>query len=396
MTIQIGIGLSTKKEPLRAAQEALEQAKFNLKSEKISLVMVFSDVNFAHPSILQFISKALRESPVIGCSSLAVISSQGIFKQALAIALISLPENVYVNTAYVENINSKSITSAGKELGEGLLYGFRGIRRILSMVFSDGLIANGSAFLNGLEEELGRSFPLAGGSASDNLTLKKTYQYADKLVLNNGACGVLWGGKLNFGLDTKHGWKPLGKPRVVTNSSSNIVYEIEGVPAVKIYEQYFSADTPKLRQELKYISTLYPIGIYLPGEQEYLLRNLLSIKDNGSLAFQGDVPEGSQIRLMIGTKESCLNAARQAAKEVRASLLGRNPKFVFVFDSISRYILLGREAKKELEIIKEILGEDTPIIGIYTYGEHAPLKALNYLGRTHFHNQSITILGIGG
>lgn len=396
MTIQTGIGLSTKKEPLRAAQEALEQARFNLNSEKINLAMVFSDVSFAHPSILQFIRKTLKGTPIVGCSSLAIISNQGIFKQALAIALITLPEDTYINTAYVENINSKSIASAGKELGEGLLYGFRSIRRALSIIFSDGLIANGSAFLNGLEEELGKSFPLAGGSASDNLALKKTYQYADELVLSNGACGVLWGGKLNFGLGTKHGWKPLGKPRTVTNSSSNIVYEIEGMPAVKIYEQYFSADTPRLRQELKYISTLYPIGIYLDGEQEYLLRNLLSIKDNGSLTFQGDVPEGSQIRLMIGTKESCLNAARQAAEEVRAGLLGRNPKFVFVFDSISRYILLGREVKRELKIINETLGEDTPIIGIYTYGEQAPLKALNYLGRTHFHNQSITILGIGG
>ena len=70
--------------------------------------------------------------------------------------------------------------------------------------------------------------------------------------------------------------------------------------------------------------------------------------------------------------------------------------FAFVFDSVSRYILLGRQANKELEIIKEGLGNDTPIIGIYTYGEQAPLRAIKYQGKTYFHNQTITILGIEG
>jgi len=141
---------------------------------------------------------------------------------------------------------------------------------------------------------------------------------------------------------------------------------------------------------------LYPIGIYLPGEEEYLLRNILSIEEDGALVFQGDVPQDSQIRLMIGTKESCLTATQQAIDEVKNGLGNHACDFVFVFDSVSRYILLGRQANKELEIIKEKLGKDIPIIGIYTYGEQAPLRAVNYQGRVYFHNQTIAILGIGG
>jgi hypothetical protein len=99
---------------------------------------------------------------------------------------------------------------------------------------------------------------------------------------------------------------------------------------------------------------------------------------------------------MIGTKESCLSATHQALYEMKQGLAGKPINFVFVFDSISRYILLGRQANSELEIIKEELGKDTPIIGIYTYGEQAPLKAINYQGRSYLHNQTITILGLGG
>jgi hypothetical protein len=98
---------------------------------------------------------------------------------------------------------------------------------------------------------------------------------------------------------------------------------------------------------------------------------------------------------MIGTKESCLAATSQALEEAKKGLSGQPSNFIFIFDSISRYILLGRQANKELEIIKEGLEKDVPIMGIYTYGEQAPLRATSYQGQTYFHNQTIAILGIG-
>jgi len=396
MAITIGIGLSLEKDPLKAAQAAVSQAKTNIHTEKVDLAFVFSSIEFAQTTVLKIISGALGSLTLVGCSSMAIISNQGIFKHGLVIILLSLPDDIYLNAAYVKEISAKSTTFAGEELGEKLLYGFKNIRRDLSVIFSDGLIRDESGLLLGLQERLGASFPLAGAAASDNLTFKRTYQYFNNEVLSDAACGIIFGGKLNFGLGIKHGWKPLGKPRYVTKSSGNIVYEIDGVPAAGIYKEYLDSDLIRLRKELKRISILYPIGIYLTGEEEYLLRNILSIEDNEALVFQGNVPQGSQIRLMIGTKESCLAATEEAVDEVKKGLLGHRCDFVLVFDSVSRYILLGRHAKQELEIIKEKLGKDTPIIGIYTYGEQAPLKAINYQGRAYFHNQTIAILGISG
>lgn len=135
--------------------------------------------------------------------------------------------------------------------------------------------------------------------------------------------------------------------------------------------------------------------MYLPGEEEYLLRNILAIQEGGSLLCQGNIPSDSQIRLMIGTKESCLTATKEAIDEAKKGLFGRKCEFVFVFDSISRYTLLGRDANKELEIIKNEFGKNTPIIGFYTYGEQAPLRAISYQGKAYSHNQTITILAIG-
>lgn len=396
MAIQVSIGLSINRDRVQATKEALNQARPHIDKDKLHLAVVFSSIEFAHPIVLKTLGDFLGEIPIIGCSSLAIISNQGVFKHGLIIMLLSLSEGVYFNTDYVKDITKKSVATAGEELGEKLLYGFRGVRRDLSVIFSDGLIPDGSSLIGGLQERLGISFPLVGASASDRLTFQKTYLYCNQEIFSDGVCGILWSGKLNFGLGIKHGWKPLGKPHRVTKSKGNAVEEIDNAPAVKIYEEYFAKDIPELKKDLKHISILYPVGIYLPGEEEYLLRNISSIEDNGSLIFQGSVPQDCQIRLMIGTKESCLSATHQAVNEVKKGLLNHPINFVFVFNSVSRYILLGRQAERELEIIKEGLGKDTPIIGIYTYGEYAPLRAISYLGRTYFHNQTINILGMGG
>ncbi len=403
--MNIGVGLSIDKDPVSAAKEATRLAAINLHSQKINLAIVFSSIDLACVSLLKAINASLNgRIPVIGCSSAAIISNQGVFKHGLVVMLLSLPANVYFNVACVKDIKQKTALSAGRELGEKLLYGFRDIRRDLSMIFSDGLIDEGSNLIYGLQERLGKSFPLVGASASDNMRFLRTYLYFNQEVLTDSAVGILWGGKLNFGLGVKHGWKPLGKPRTITRSEGNIIYEIDGEPAVRIYEEYLARDLTELQKEIRRISILYPIGMYLAGEQEYLLRNILSIENNGSLRLQGNAMQDSTIRLMIGTKESCLNATRQALDEAKKILFapivdtakGGIKNSVFVFDSVSRYTLLRREANQELEIIKEGFGKDTPIIGLYTYGEQAPLKAISYQGQAYFHNQTIAILNIGG
>jgi len=395
MNIQIGIGLGTQKDPILATQEAVRLARLNLGSPKIDLAIVFTSSDFAHPTVLKTINNLLGNIPLVGCGSLALLSNENIVKHGLIIMLLGFSENIYFTSAAVTEIGAKTAVSAGKELGEKLLYGFKGVRRDLSIIFSDGMISDGSALIWGLQESLGRSFPVAGASASDNLAFKKTHLYSGNEILTDAACGILFGGKLNYGLGIKHGWKPLGKPHSVTKAKDNIVYEIDGQPAVQLYLDYLGYSLNQLKKELRYVSVFSPLGMYIPGEDEYLLRNVTTIQEDGSLVFQGNVPQETKVRLMIGTKESCMDAALAALEDVKKSFEGKTMKFVLVFDSVSRYILLGRQAKKELELIRNNLDSDIPIIGIYTFGEQAPLKAISYQGRTYFHNQTIAILGIG-
>ncbi len=393
--MNVSLGFSQFKDPILAANEAIGQARIGLKNTPASLAFIFTSIEFGHPLILKTVNNLLGGIPILGCSSVGIITNQGVFKRGFAILLLGLNQQTFFNVAAVKDISKKTPLLAGKELGDKLLFGFKNVPRSLSIILSDKLITEGTPLINGLQMSLGNSFPLIGGAAWDNFENHKTYQYLNNELISESCSGILFGGKFSFGFGIKHGWKALGKMRCVTSSSGNVIKEIDELPAVKLYEEYFAKDTLELAKELRRISVYYPLGIYLPGEKEYLLRNIISIKDDGSLVTQGDIPQNSKVRLMISTEDSRLSATVAACEEAKRNIGTGKIKFLLVFGSAARFSILGRQSDIELCVIKEVFGANTPLIGVYTNGEQAPLKALNYLGRTYFHNQSINILAMG-
>ena len=387
--MQIGVGFSSNNDHIKAAQEAFNEASSAINRRRADLALLFNTLKLSHPLVLKTIRDSLGDTPLLGLSSPSIIVNRGSYKNGLAIALFSFPDDIYFNTTCVKEISLNNTSSSGEKLGDDLLYGCKGIRRNLSIIFLDGQIPEGENIIFGMQKKVGRSFPMVGASTLGPV-------YFNNSILNNAACGILFGGKLNFGLGVKHGWQPLGKPRRVTLSSGNTAQEIDNKAAASLYQEYFAKDSSSLRKELKHISPFYPLGIDISGKKEYLLRSLSSIGESGSLAFNGDIPQGSRIRLMISSKEHCLESTRQAAKLAKESLRNQKAKFILIFNSLARSMLLGRQENIEIDAIKKVFGADVPILGAYTLAEEAPLNSTDYLGTPYFHNNSIAILAMAG
>lgn len=402
LVMRIAVGVSGQKNASLAAQEAIRAARTKAQGG-IDLCLAFSSPDLASVNLLKTISAGLGEVPVVGISGAGVITDQGILNHGLAVLLLGIPEGITFNTACVYGMKSKA-DLAGGEMGEKLLLGFSGGFRALGMLLSDSL-DEVPQFIHGLQEKLGKNFPLYGASAAEGPVLKSSL-YFNREVLNDGCVGLLWGGRLNFGFGMKHGWKPIGKPHLVTKSGGGIAESIDGKEAVMLYQEYLGCSREAFKKDLRHIATLYPLGILVPGEKEYLLRSVLSVLEGGALRLSGDIPEGSSVRLMIATKETCLNAAREAVEEAKRSLFS-NPmigaefrkekinKFALVFSSASRRLLLKRESADEVKIIKESLGADTPVLGIYSKGELSTTAAVNYHGQGYYQNQTTAVLLIG-
>lgn len=390
----IGIGYSSEKDSFRAAREAALLAKAELKQEDIDLAFIFCSIHYNPENVLKGIKQILPDTKIVGCSGKSIMMPYYTGSNDFVLLAIK-SKTIKFGISCVSNVNEKNARTAGQELARKSLSDFKLAQRDIFIMLSDGLIKNSSDLILGVQDILGKSFPVIGGAASDELRFSKTFQYCQNNVFSNAAIGVLFGSLANFGFGIKHGWRPLGKPRKITKSEGNIIETINDEPAIKMYQDYFDQEAQELfKTKLSKLSILYPIGINVPGEDEFIIRNVLFAREDGALICQGDVPVGSDINLMIGSKDFCIQAAKDAAYEAKKGLKDKPPSLIIVFDSISRNRLLGRSAFDEIRAVKDVLGTNVPLVGFYSYGETSPLKSLGYRGASYFHNATIAILAV--
>jgi len=394
MSIQIGIGFSKDENPFRAAQDASIQAKIQIKENPIQLVIVFATIHYSRIEALNVIKETFPEAKVIGCSTSGLILSKTIESWGISILAIG-SQKLHFGVSCIKNISKNKINLASKELAQKAIEDFGLDRRQISLLLTDGLSQNNSLLLKGIQESFGFHSPILGAGSSDNFQSKKTYQYFENEVLTDSAIAVILGGQISTGFSSQHGWKPLGKPRIITKAKKNIIKEINNKKAISIYEEFFADQAISLfSHRLNRMRDFYPLGMLIEGEKKYLLQQVVDVTDKGDLICQGKIPEGTEVHIMIGNKDSCRQSALNAACEVKESLFGKTPDLVIVFESASRQKLLGRNIFQEIQIIKEVLGENVPIFGMYAYGEFAPLGTPGQTSQSFLQNETISILAI--
>jgi hypothetical protein len=210
--------------------------------------------------------------------------------------------------------------------------------------------------------------------AGDDLRFSQTYQYCGERVVSRSVVGALLGGAVKIGVGIEHGFTPISKPLRVTRAAANVIVELDRKPAASVYEEYFGPDlVRRMREEgLTRQGIAYPLGVHSDAADQWLLRNVVSFGEDDSLLCTGEVPQGSWLQLMIGSRELAMEAAQRAAQQAIRAL--NRVAIVLIFDSVVRRKLLGpRHAALEIARIRQAIGPSTPLAGCYTYGEQAPL-----------------------
>jgi hypothetical protein len=230
----------------------------------------------------------------------------------------------------------------------------------------------------------------------DSTKISYTQHFYQDRILGDAAVGLLIGGANVAAVAARHSWQPLGKPRLIDSASGNVIQTINKEPAVRLYENYFHAANNKLTaDQLEDIRMLYPLGIGTSTPREYLIRMPIDIPEDGSILCQGDVMTGSPVHLMITDKDACRQSIHDAAVDIRTQLFGKQPKLIFIFESLMRRKILGRSALQGIHAIREVLGHTVPVFGMYTAGEAAPLRTPKAVSGTQLLNGSVVLMAIG-
>jgi len=351
------------------------------------LVLVFGSVALL-PALAQALAAAFPGARVAGCSTAGEISGQGVTERTCVVTAVKFGPGITLRVAEAAVPAMDACEGAGASLG-GALKG-PGLRAVL--LFGKGTGVNGSAIIQGLAGEVGPHTPISGGLAGDDGAFQATLTLGPSGLSADGIVAVgLYGEGLTLSYGSQGGWTPFGPTRKVTRSQGNILFELDGAPALDIYKRYLGDHA----QGLPASGLLFPFEM-LDEQQSRLglIRTILGVDEaEGSIVLAGDIVPGGFLRLMQASTNNLVDGAEGSARQV-AEGMGAAPRqgLALLVSCVGRRIVMGDGVEEEIEAVGEVLGAGATLAGFYSYGEIAPFGAG---AECKLHNQTMTITFLG-
>lgn len=345
-----------------------------------NLVLVFADHAFFRSEDCYAQLRAMfPKAQIAGCSSSGSVMGVEISDGDVVVTAIKL-EKSSVRLASLDIPADKG----AKELGMGLMAELHSPDLRHVFILSDGLQVNGSELAQGLNQG---EIPVTGGLAGDGTRFGKTWVMANAPARNGCIAALGFYGEVTVKSGCFAGWDEFGAERVVTRSVGNVVYEIDGEPALDLYKKYLGEQAVDLPAS----GLRFPISIQASKADHPLTRTLLAVDEAAhSLTFAGDVPQGCFCKLMRTNLDNLIANAGMAAEVARPGADGAQG-LCLVVSCVGRRLVMGQLTEDELEIVREKLGDSTAITGFYSYGELAPFSDVM---QCQLHNQTMTLTTI--
>lgn len=268
------------------------------------------------------------------------------------------------------------------EAGRSLAQQINPVNLVNVLVISDGQLVNGSELVTGLQSIFSKDVIITGGLAGDGANFQSTVVGLNTTPSEGMIIAVGFYGSLLVTYGSVGGWDSFGPERLITKSKANVLFELDGKPALDIYKKYLGEQA----KELPGSGLLYPLSIRLKNSDDYLVRTILNVnEEDKSVTFAGNMPEGNFARLMKSNSDRLIEGSSNAAQN---SLHKSSPELAILISCVGRKLVLDQRIEEEVEVIREVYGKRTAITGFYSYGEISP--SFNF-SKCELHNQTMTI-----
>ncbi|MDO9052667.1 MAG: FIST N-terminal domain-containing protein [Gallionella sp.] len=352
----------------------------NMDSERTLVLIFAAPAFFDDAAPIEQLCKAYPKSIVMGCSTAGEISGAQVNDESLSVAVVKFEHSSLIFTSTTLQSSSDSC-AAGEYLATQLpAEGLRGV-----FVLADGLKVNGSQLVTGLGH-IPHHVPVTGGLAADGANFKRTWVIHEGRPTTGMVTAVgFYGDKFHMTHGARGGWESFGPERKVTRAENNILYELDGKPALALYKEYLG----ELANDLPSSGLKFPLAIRNGyNDTKCLIRTILGVNEGDqSLIFAGDVPENYLARLMRASFDKLVDGAVESAKLSQQNMDIRSPMLAVAASCVGRRLVLGEHVEDETEAMLKYLPEGTKLVGLYGYGGISPYST----GSCDFHNQTMML-----
>jgi hypothetical protein len=348
-----------------------------------TLVLAFAAPEFgADPAPFQTLAAAFPRAVLVGCSTSGEIAGTQVHDASLSVAVAHFG-HTRLRRALTPVAGAADSFDAGARLAAQLA----GPDLRAVFLLSDGLCVNGTPLVDGLTRHLPAGVSITGGLAGDGSRFGHTWVLDGAQPAANCICAVgFYGERLRIGHGCDGGWSDFGPERRITRSEGNVLFELDGKPALDLYKSYLGDRAAGLPGT----ALLFPLSIRREGDgQDTLVRTILGIDEaQQSLTFAGDMPEGGIARLMRANTDKLIGSAGQAARQASAGLSEIDDALVISVSCVGRRLVLGERTEEEVETVLDSVPGRAGHVGFYSYGEISPAVTG---GASELHNQTMTV-----
>ena len=330
---------------------------------------------------LNDVRKKYPSAQLMGCSTSGEILGTSVLDDSLAVTAIHF-EKSFVKSSFLEIDTPSDSYAAAEKLASSLLD--ETLRHVF--ILSDGLNVNGTELVRGFRKALPETISLTGGLAGDGSDFTTTCVIdADGVPRSNRISAIgLYGSEWEIGCGSFGGWDSFGIDRKITRSKENVLFEIDGTPALELYKSFLGEKA----SELPGSGLLFPLSLRTESDQMPVVRTILAVnEEDQSITFAGDMPNGGFVKFMKANIDRLINGAIKAA-EISMQSESRSPELAILISCVGRKLVLKQLVEEEVEAARDILGKDTVITGFYSYGEISPFSNG---AQCELHNQTMTI-----
>src|ERR687894_1872658 len=341
MTTKAGVGMSRHHNPNVAGREAAEQALQKAGVSTPDFVFMFASIGYDQPSLVRAVRAITGGAPLAGCSAEGTINGDDADESNFSVVVTAISSDELQWTNGIVPGLEDDPRAVGKQLAQDLLPNLSA-DAIGLFVFPDGLTDYLEPFFGGLEENLpsDRFLPLWGGGAGNNVGVEPTYQYCDDEVISGGVSYALLSGKAQAGWAISHGLVPIGSARTVPRAKGNVIYEIDGKPAIEVLKEYLPEGALADDRDWQRYAVSLALTTKAPNymkDEEYVVRGVPGVRmADGSIIVQTEVPEGTSVWFSSRDKEKHATGLDRMDAQIKEQLGGTQPKLVFQFECATR------------------------------------------------------------
>ncbi|SFV60083.1 Uncharacterized conserved protein [hydrothermal vent metagenome] len=356
-------------------KELIEEIDETLaRGTKPSLAFIYASVSHDIRSLVTALNK--YSFGVFGATTVGEVFANEEFgvqelEESIVCMLVEVnPKAIALKLLPVESDDSHGI---GKQVGLWAKSKFDDVSIITN---TSGLNFDNDAYVQGM---LSTGIEYAfGGSAGDDLILKDTYVFSSQNFSTHGVLVLaIDNSKIEVLGSRAFGWIGIGKEKIVTKASKNIVYEIDNRPAVDFYKSYLQVESIDMPQT----GIEYPLEVKMRNGQ-VVYRAVLDIDtNNGSLIFAGHVEEKSKVRISAPQGKDIMKYVDESIRTAIKERDNFQADLALIFPCCSRKQVLGAYAKQEITIAYK--ASNCPLVGFYAYGEIGAFP-----GGYGFHNET--------